>query len=253
MYLSSVTFRGEGYLTDDAVAHPIVGQAHMDTSNRPAAQGISDEEVIARVLNGEKEVYELIMRKYNQRLFRIVRSYLTDEDEIEDVIQEAYIRAYEQLPRFEKRSSFPTWLIRIAINEALARVKHRKPFASIQYDYPDDPGYFRELPVELQTMETPIGNLMNTELKVILEKAVDRLPDKYRTVFLMREIEGMSVAETSESLEISETNVKVRLNRAKEMLRETISGFYHDAEVYQFDLVRCDRIVNNVLRRLRAV
>jgi RNA polymerase sigma-70 factor (ECF subfamily) len=156
------------------------------------------------------------------------------------------------MPRFEKRSSFLTWLIRIVINEALARLKNRKRFASITYDYPDDAGLFRESPIELQTKETPIGTLMNTELHGILEKAVDRLPDKYRTVFLMREIEGMSVAETSESLEISETNVKVRLNRAKEMLRESISGFYHDVEVFQFDLVRCDRIVKNVLHRLDA-
>ena len=94
---------------------------------------------------------------------------------------------------------------------------------------------------------------MNAELKGILEKAVDRLPDKYRTVFLMREIEGMTVMETSESLEISETNVKVRLNRAKEMLRETISGFYHDEEVFQFNLVRCDRIVQKVLHRINAM
>jgi RNA polymerase sigma factor (sigma-70 family) len=222
----------------------------METKNGPATQSISDEEIIGRVMNGEKSAYEIIMRKYNQKLFRIARSYLTNEDEIEDVIQEAYIKAYEQMPRFEKRSSFPTWLIRIVINEALARLKHRKYFASLTYDYPDDPGYFRATPIELQTKETPIGKLMNTELKGILEKAVDRLPDKYRTVFLMREIEGMSVAETSESLEISETNVKVRLNRAKEMLRESISGFYHDAEVFQFDLVRCDRIVKNVLHRL---
>ena len=224
----------------------------METENRSATQSFSDETVIERVLNGEKDAYELIMRKYNQKLFRIVRSYLANEDEIEDVIQEAYIRAYEQMPRFEKRSSFSTWLIRIVINEALGRLKHRKQFASIQYDYPDDPGYFRDPPAEPQTTETPIGKLMNTELKGILEKAVDQLPDKYRTVFLMREIEGMSVAETSESLEITESNVKVRLNRAKEMLRETISGFYHDVEVFQFDLVRCDRIVKNVLDRLHA-
>ena len=225
----------------------------METAKHAATERVKDEEVITRVLNGEKSAYELIMRKYNQRLFRIVRSYITDDDEIEDVIQEAYIKAYEHMPRFEKRSSFSTWLIRIVINEALARVKQRRRFASISYDVPDDAGNDRALPKELQTKETPIGKLMNTELKDILEKAVDRLPDKYRLVFVMREIEGMSVAETSESLRITETNVKVRLNRAKEMLQETIGGFYHDAGVFHFNLVRCDRIVKNVLHRLDAL
>ena len=193
------------------------------------------------------------MRKYNQRLFRIVRSYITNEDEIEDVIQEAYIKAYEQMPRFEKRSSFSTWLIRIVINESLARVKRLKRLTPITDDRADKDGVVREIPIQLQTGETPMGKLMNTELKDILEKAVDRLPEKYRVVFVMREVDGMSVAETSDSLEITEANVKVRLNRAKEMLRETISGFYHDVEVFQFNLVRCDRIVQNVLRRLDAV
>ena len=121
------------------------------------------------------------------------------------------------------------------------------------YDHADVAGVVADLPVQLHNLETPMGKLMNTELKEILEKAVDHLPEKYRTVFMMREVEGMSVAETSESLEITQTNVKVRLNRAKEMLRETISGFYHDVEVFQFDLVRCNRIVQNVLGRLDVI
>lgn len=224
----------------------------MEIQKQVAAERFSDEDVIVRVINGEKSAYELIMRKYNQRLFRIVRSYITDEDDIEDVIQESYIKAYDQLARFEKRSSFSTWLIRIVINEALARVKRQKRFTSIAQGLPEQPGKSREVPAELRTKETPIGTLMNTELKEILEHAVDKLPDKYRAVFLMREVEGMSTIETSKSLSITETNVKVRLNRAKEMLRETMSGFYHDVEVFHFDLVRCNRIVNNVLHRLDA-
>ncbi|HWP83161.1 MAG TPA: RNA polymerase sigma factor [Bacteroidota bacterium] len=222
----------------------------METEKRIAAQATSDEEAIAKVLAGETAAYEQIMRRYNPRLFRIVRSYLTDEDEIEDVIQEAYIKAYEALPRFEKRSSFSTWVIRIAINEALARVKQRKRLSPIGDTASDDTGYVIEAIGPLQNNETPIETLMNSELKYILEEAVDRLPENYRSVFVMREIEGMSIAETSESLDITQTNVKVRLNRAKEMLRDFISGFYHDAEVFHFDLVRCDRIVHNVLRRI---
>jgi RNA polymerase sigma-70 factor (ECF subfamily) len=98
--------------------------------------------------------------------------------------------------------------------------------------------------------DTPMGKVMNNELRHILEKAVDDLPEKYSSVFIMREVEGMSVADTSECLSITESNVKVRLNRAKEMLRERISGFYQESEVFSFDLVRCDRIVTSVLLRI---
>jgi RNA polymerase sigma factor (sigma-70 family) len=228
----------------------LVEQVQMETVKPAQAWNNNDEEIITRIMSGEKNAYELIMRKYNQRLFRIVRSYIADEDEIEDVIQEAYIKAYEQLRRFEKRASFSTWLIRIVINEALARVKRRKRFTSLNDQRPEESANDRDLPEEGRTNETPIGTLMNTELKAILEKAVDRLPEKYRSVFMMREVEGMSVAETSKSLSITETNVKVRLNRAKEMLQQSIGQFYRREDVFHFDLVRCDRIVNNVLRRL---
>ena len=224
----------------------------MEIRKQAATTNIGDQEVIERVMNGEKGAYELIMRKYNPRLFRIVRSYLKNEDEIEDVIQEAYIKAYEQLPRFEKRSSFSTWLIRIVINESLSRLRQRKRYTSMTNDDPDNTGFVRKLPAQLTNKDTPMEKLMNTELKDILEKAVDRLPEKYRTVFVMREIEEMSTAETSASLAISKTNVKVRLNRAKEMLRDTISESYHDVEVFQFNLVRCDRIVDNVMRRIEV-
>jgi RNA polymerase sigma-70 factor (ECF subfamily) len=222
----------------------------MENEKQIEAQSVNDEEVVDRVLKGEKGAYELIMRKYNQRLFRIARAYLQDEDEIEDIIQEAYINAYEHLPRFEKRSAFSTWLIRILINEALARVKHRRRFASMTSAGPEDHDVVPEQMARVANKEIPTEKLMNAELKTILEHSVDRLPEKYKSVFVMREIEGMSVAETSDSLDISEPNVKVRLNRAKEMLRETISGFYQDEEVFHFNLVRCDRIVENVLRRI---
>ena len=225
----------------------------MENEKQIEAQKVNDNDVIDRVLRGEKGAYELIIRKYNQRLYRIVRLYLKNEDEIEDVIQESYVKAYEKMSQFEKRSSFSTWLIRIAINEALAHLKRQKRLVSFAPDQTDDSGMPREIAARSAKSETPIGEVMNAELKEILERAVDRLPEKYRTVFVMREMEGLSIAETSESLDISGPNVKVRLNRAKEMLRETISDFYHDVEVFHFDLVRCDRIVQNVMHRLGEI
>ncbi|RPI04963.1 MAG: RNA polymerase sigma factor [Ignavibacteriae bacterium] len=223
----------------------------MEAEIQAAAQYLLDEQIIERVIGGEQSAYELIMRKYNKKLYRIVRAYISDEDEIEDIIQEAYIKAYEQLPRFEKRSSFSTWLIRIAINGALARLKIKKRFSPIAYDQQNDEGSVLERQIAGPDKETPVDKLMNSELKDILEKAADRLPENYRTVFLMREVEEMSVAETGTFLDLTESNVKVRLNRAKEMLRESIGSVYRSEEIFEFDLTRCDRIVRNVLNRLR--
>jgi RNA polymerase sigma-70 factor (ECF subfamily) len=221
-------------------------------TERPAPQPNgkqgSDELLVSQVLQGDRGAFAAIMRRYNQRLYRIARSYILDDDEVEDVIQEAYIKAYNNLRLFANRSKLSTWLIRIVINEALMRVRHRKRVASVGIDEggTENSGHH----METAERETPIGKLMNSELRQILERAVDDLPEKYSTVFLMREVEGMSVADTSECLRITETNVKVRLSRAKEMLREKISGFYQQAEVFSFDLVRCDRIVQSVLSRV---
>ncbi len=209
-----------------------------------------DITLVDRVLNGETRAYELLMRKHNQRLYRIARTYLRDEDEIEDVMQEAYVKAYEQLPRFERRAQFSTWLIRILINEAYARLRRQKRFAQAPAFDDDESGAAQSHVPEQADTVTPMANLMNAELKNILEQAVDDLPEKYRAVFVMREIEGMNVAETGAALELTETNVKVRLNRAKGMLQELISTAYRGVDVYNFDLVRCDRIVERVMRRI---
>jgi RNA polymerase sigma-70 factor (ECF subfamily) len=203
---------------------------------RVSQDSLPDETVIARVLGGEKELYELIIRRYDRRLFRISRSYVKDGDEAEDVVQEAFIRAYENLAQFEGRSAFSTWLTRILLNEALSRTRRHRRFPSFR-TMPD--------PFEPQTtrMEIPEERVMNDELR-------NKLPEKYRVVYVMREIEAMSTAETGESLGITEANVKVRLNRAKAQLRRHIGRTYRVLPAYEFDLVRCDRIVANVLARV---
>ncbi|HEX2960923.1 MAG TPA: RNA polymerase sigma factor, partial [Ignavibacteriales bacterium] len=201
---------------------------------------LSDEEIVKKVTGGDINFYEVIMRRYNQRLFRIGHAYLRDDDEIEDAIQSAYLKAYEQLNNFQGRSSFSTWLIRIYINELLQGLKKKKRFQN--YFDPDLINNSYDPPeVGTYNMETPYNSTLNNELKDILEKAVDELPEKYRVVFIMREIEDMSVSETSKSLNITEANVKVRLNRAKNILRESLSQYYHYKDIYNFNLIRCDR------------
>lgn len=213
----------------------------MTSQAETPIQAPADEEVIARILAGEKKLFEVLIRRYNQRLYRIGMSILKDEAAAEDAMQTAYINAYEHLPDFEGRSSFGTWLTRIMLNQCHGeRRKQRFVFAS--FEQPDN--YI--------TMKTPVNELINKELSSILEQAVAQLPEKYRLVFVLREIEAMTVRETSEALDIEETNVKVRLNRAKARLREHLNGYMKD-HVYAFHLAKCDRIASHVLGRLGVI
>ncbi len=199
---------------------------------------ITDEVLIGRILSGEKKLFELIMRRYNQRLFRIGMSILNNDTETEDAMQSSYIKAYEHMVSFAGRSAFSTWLTRIMINESLAQKKRKQRFSN-----------FEKQPVEINVMNTAPVILINKELNGILENAVSQLPEKYRLVFVLREIEEMSVKETCDALDLETSNVKVRLNRAKTMLRQHLNSYMKD-QVYSFHLSRCDRVVKNVLDSL---
>jgi RNA polymerase sigma-70 factor (ECF subfamily) len=201
-----------------------------------ADQNLTDEELIPRILTGEKNLFEEVMRRYNQRLYRIGMAILRDDAEVEEVMQSAYIKAYENMARFEGKSSFATWLARILINESLMVLKKRRGFESLD-------NIVGKPQAESQQ---PMNALLNKELNTILKNALEQLPVRYRIVFVMREIEGLTVFETSQCLSLSETNVKVRLNRAKEMLRSHLSN-YVTADFYPFHLDRCERIRKNVM------
>jgi RNA polymerase sigma factor (sigma-70 family) len=203
-----------------------------------------ENEVIDRIIKGEKELYEVIMRKYNQRLYRIARSIIKNESEIEDVLQETYIKAFIHLNQFEGRSQFSTWLTRILINQANACLLKRK---KLQNSFSDD--ISENIKDERSSFEAAPDQLMvNKELKKYLEDAIDHLPENLRAVYIMREVEGLSVAETSECLSISLENVKTRLHRSKAMLKEFLfAKAKGDIDVFRFGLERCDRLVMAVL------
>ncbi|WPU91243.1 sigma-70 family RNA polymerase sigma factor [Mucilaginibacter sabulilitoris] len=198
---------------------------------------LSDEEIVARIVNGEQHLYENLMRKFNLRLYRISMAIVNDDKEAEDIMQIAYLNAYRQLSNFKHQSSFSTWLTRILINESLLHKKRklRLQKALMENNYND---YHRQ---------TPLDDLMNKELKNALQKAVSTLPEKYRMVFVMREVQGMSTTETMEVLNLGESNVKIRLTRAKEMLRTELNAYWKPTQLYEFNLVRCDVIVNHVM------
>lgn len=210
-----------------------------------SADIFENEELISRILNGEINLYQHIMRRYNQRLYRICMSIIHNDEEAEDVMQDAYMKAYEHLPMFEGKSKFSTWLIRILINESLLWIQRNKR----KIDYQTNVG--NEIKSSSITNEAngPAQQMMNNELRQILETAVAQLPQKYRVVFVMRELENMSTIETSECLGISAVNVKVRLNRAKEMLRDSLLKSEYK-ELYSFHLSRCNRVVERVMQKL---
>jgi len=220
---------------------------------RPAATSpLTDEQVVERVLAGETALFEVLMRRHNQRLFRTARAIVRDAAEAEDVTQETYVRAFAQLSQFEHRALWSTWVTRIAVNEALARVRRRGRFVTTDVarmeegnmEPFDDPGRASEAGPERQASER--------ELVGFLERAVDALPDIYRMVFVLREVEGLSTLETAASLDISEDLVKVRLHRARAELRRVMeAGIGHaQRDLFAFHLSRCDRVVAAVLARI---
>lgn len=204
---------------------------------------ISDEEIIIEIKNGNIEAYSEIVRRYNQRLYRIAVSYGVTDDDAEEVIQLAYISAYEKLSQFRGEAKFSTWLIKILINECLMLKRQQKRIVKIEES--DDVTFSGD------NHQNPEENYMNIERKEMLEEAVKRLPEKYRTVFIFKEIEGMSIEEISDSLGISKVNVKVRLHRAKSMLKEDIKGILHFSSLFTFGNERCDNMTENVMDYIR--
>ena len=212
---------------------------------------LTDEEVVDRVSVGDTALFEILMRRHNQRVYRVARAVVKDEAEAEDVMQQAYLNAFLHLNQFERRSQFSTWLTRITVYEALARRRKRRP----QEPLPSGDAGTNE-----NTMETliapdadPERRAYAAELGRVLEFAVDALPEAYRSVFMLREIEGLSTSETAEGLELSEEAVKTRLHRARAMVRRTITDRLGAAgqEAFQFHALRCDRVVNAVLAEIR--
>ena len=212
------------------------------------ADTISDHEIITRILGGEKNLYALIVRRYNQRLYRVAMSIINDDAEAEDVMQTTYINAYENLGKFAFKASFSTWLTRILINESLLRLKKRGKSINMNDDIMD-----KEIYQQHRTeVQTPVTKMLNAELNLALGEAIRQLPEKYRTVFVMREIEDMNVAETQACLDISAVNVKVRLNRAKVLLKESLSEFYKKDDILHFHLSRCTKMVERVMKELET-
>jgi RNA polymerase sigma-70 factor, ECF subfamily len=216
------------------------------------ASTLSDPEVVARVRAGEVPLFEILMRRHNQRIYRAVRAVLRDEDEVEDVMQQAYVNAYTHLHQFEERSQFSTWLTRIALNEAFRRRRNMQRFQSPEAESDTDANRGDIMETFASAQPDPERQAYGRELSRVLEDAVDALPETYRTVFMLRDVEGLSTSETGASLGIGDEAVKTRLHRARALIRREFTTRIGQsaAETFQFQAPRCDRVVAAVLKQI---
>ena len=211
-----------------------------------ARSDVSDETVVEEVRAGSIDQFEVLMRRYNQRVFRAARAVLRDDAEAEDVMQEAWVRAYAHLDQFAGKARFSTWLLRIAVHEALARARKRARHADV--DPLDD-----ESPDNASAAESPEHAAHSAELSRAIEAAIDELPSAFRVVFMLRAIEGLSVAETAEATGLREETVKTRLFRAKNQLVRLLAEHEDSVtEAFAFAGHRCDRVTARVFARIRT-
>jgi RNA polymerase sigma-70 factor, ECF subfamily len=210
----------------------------------------SDDDIVRQVLGGNTALFELLMRRYNERLYRAARAITRDDREAEDVMQQAYVNAFSNLRQFKGDAQFATWLTRITINEALARVRRRG-----RYEPFDDEAERVEAFVPWTPGPDPERQAFTGELRALLESAIDVLPDGAREVFVLRDVEGMSTAETAQSLGVSEDVVKTRLSRARAALRRSLleRAGATAPDAFRFYRPRCDRVVAHVLGRIGSM
>jgi len=229
-----------------------MGNSAPDGTAAAPASTLSDADIVKRVRAGERALFEILMRRHNQRLYRAARSVVTDEHDVEDVMQQAYINAFTHLHQFEERSQFSTWLTRITLNEAFGRRRkvQSETMARVPSDGDEDAGEFMETVRSPQP--DPERQAYAQELHRVLEEAVDTLPETYRTVFMLRDVEGLSTTETGEGLGLGEEAVKTRLHRARAMIRRAVTARIGEvaAGTFQFHAPRCDRVVAAVLARI---
>jgi RNA polymerase sigma-70 factor (ECF subfamily) len=215
---------------------------------------LRDLELIARAREGDELAFRAIIERHNQPLYRLARAVLKDDSEAEDAVQEAYLKAFGALAAFRGESSLRTWLTRIALNEALGRKRKQRPTVEIGtiISLEENSAEIIEFPT-MRTEPDPERNAARGEIRRLLESAIDSLPEAFRAVFVMRDVEEMSIEETAGLLGIRPETVKTRLHRARRLLRESLDEQFSSAlkGAFPFGGARCARMTEAVLERLR--
>jgi RNA polymerase sigma-70 factor (ECF subfamily) len=225
----------------------------MSKPRSSAIETASDADLIGHVLRNDEAAARALMQRYNRRLYRIARSVVRDEGEAEDVLQEAYLRAFASLADFRGDASLSTWLTRIVINEALQRIRRRSdvPVSNISEDPEQRGADVIPFPASNATLD-PERAMAQRQLCQLVERAIDELPTDFRTILIARIIEGMTVEETAAAFDLQAETVKTRLHRARRLLKDALAEHLgpHFGELFPFAGQRCERITAAVIERL---
>lgn len=208
-----------------------------------------EDEIIRKIVGGDVSLFELLLRRTNPYLYRVGRSYGFNHEDTEDLMQETHLSAYLNLSKFQLRSTYKTWVTRIMINHC----NHRLQRSSFKNEKPQE-NSVNERSIPMFTDNNAYADtgrkILNKELSGVIENAINQIPLEYKTVFCLRELNGLSVAETAEALDITESNVKVRLNRAKSMLKKQIEKMYQPEDIFEFNMIYCDRIAETAMSKI---
>jgi len=216
----------------------------------PFLSQLSEADIVRKIVDGETALFEIIIRRHNTALYKVARCYGFNHQDAQDLMQETYLTAYTQLHQFENRSLLKTWLTRILIHKCLYKLN----YGSYKREQAAGDGLAENTLLMKTSRKKSDGEttVLRREFSKVVEQALQELPLAYKTVFVLRAIEGFSVAETAELLSISAVNVKVRLNRAKAMLQQNLEQYYSSADIFEFNLVYCDRMVASVLEKIQS-
>ena len=214
---------------------------------------LGDAELVQLARQRDSRAFRVIMKRHNRRLYRVARAVTRDDSEAEDVVQEAYFRAFANLGNFRGDSSLATWLTRIALNEALGRLRRQRPTVELSTLDAESQDETHVIPFPLMAANCdPERTVAQREIRRLMECAIDDLPEVFRIVFVMREIEELSVEETAGFLNLPQATVKTRLHRARRLLRQALDEQLAStlADAFPFDGTRCTRMADRVLERL---
>ena len=209
---------------------------------------MGEADLIQKIIEGEIAFFEILIRRYNPVLYKIARSYGFNHQDAEDLLQETHFAAYSNLKQFAGRSSYKTWIAKIMVHKCIYKLS----YGYKKNEYPDS-DRIQEQTAPLFTSgqsQSTESLVLKKEMAAVLQNSLENVPDIYRSVFLLREVEGFSIAETAELLNISTVNVKVRLNRAKTLLQKHLEQYYASADIYPFHLQYCDAIVEKVFKKI---
>jgi RNA polymerase sigma-70 factor (ECF subfamily) len=225
-----------------------------DATRSRDLEALDDLELVALARRRNGEAFRVIMQRNNQRLYRVARSVLADDSEAEDVVQQAYVNAFGSLAKFRGEASLATWLTRITLNEALGRLRRRRPMVDLEVLDAEPVGKAKIIPFPLMSEDIDPERLAaQRQIRHLIERAIDDLPEAFRVVFVMRDVEGLSIEETADFLGIEAATVKTRLHRARHQLRRALDEQLASSltEAFPFQGKRCQQTADAVLQRLQ--